>query len=57
MNSGMVDVRTRAGGRLGKKRVDEFADMVAKEKMTTASAFTKFYEKAWDPADYGASGA
>jgi len=39
MNSGMVDVRTRAGGRLGKKRVTEFVEMIAKEKMTTSKAY------------------
>jgi hypothetical protein len=47
MEAGMVDVRSREGGRGIKMRVDEFAAKIAMEKPKPSGAYGRMYAKAW----------
>ena len=52
MRTGTVDVRRREGGRGEKMRVDEFAEMVKREKPFESDKYNRLYENAWNPENY-----
>lgn len=53
MKSGMIDVRTREGGRGGKMMLNDFAAKIAEERPPISEAGERFYGKMWRPEDFG----
>jgi len=50
--TGTVDIRSRDNERIGKKRIDELHDYLQSLLPKNSTASEKFYEKAWNPADF-----
>lgn len=47
-----MDVRTRDNERLGKKRVNEVADLFESLMPKPSANFGHLYQKAWNPEDF-----
>ena len=52
MQQGTVDVRTRDNQRLGKMRIDKLHEYFQSLLPSKSKTYEKFYEKAWDPANF-----
>ena len=54
-NEGSVDIRTRDNERIGKMRIDKLHEYFQSLLPNQSNAFEQFYEKAWNPANFGGS--
>lgn len=52
MAAGLVDVRTRDNQRIGKYRVDDFAEHLKTLALKQSTSHERMYAKAWDPSQY-----
>lgn len=52
MKSGTVDVRSREGDRIGKKRVDELVTFFESLYPSKSKASEELFSKKWNPNNY-----